>query len=181
MPKGLRFGKLQRFVFVVVLVSIVVGPSTGFGRPVSQTPFTVSQPDGTPILLYGRGDEVASWMEDQNGFAVCQVDKTYYYAALNSEGRFTATEFVAGKVDPAAVGLKPNVLPNLDAIRLARQARWAKVIGTAKVPTSGTVKMLIIPIRFSNHKSRNLPTKAAWIGLNRQPPTLPSWGTACRG
>jgi M6 family metalloprotease-like protein len=162
---SLRFGDFRRLVFGVVLGLIVVGPSTGFGRPVSQTPFTVSQPDGTTILLYGRGDEVASWMEDQNGFAVCQVDKTYYYATLNSEGRFAATEFVAGKVNPAAVGLRPNIHPNLDAIRLARQARWVKVIGAAKVPTSGTVKMLIIPIRFSNHKSRNLPTKAAWETL----------------
>ncbi len=148
------------FCCVTILAVAMMAPSSD-ARPVSREPIEVQQPDGTSLVLRAVGDEAISWFEDQNGYTILLVGETYEYAARGADGALTPTGIAAGSVDPKTVGLTPHILPTYEVIRAAR----AKFKIHPKTASTGTLKMLVLPIRFTNHVSRKLPTKADWEAL----------------
>jgi M6 family metalloprotease-like protein len=89
--------------------------------------FTFRQPDGTQVQLRGWGDQSYAVFESLDGYTVVQDAATgYYQYATLSDDR---TELIpvgalAGRVDPAALGLQKGLRVNREAARmLALSAR----------------------------------------------------------
>ena len=140
---------------------VLLAAGTVFGRSTSSEPFTAVQPDGTQIVLRGVGDEAASWYEDQNGYSVVLSGNNYQYATLGADGSLAPTGLMVGSVDPSQLGLARHLTPSSQFLATARKSFGIQ----AKVTTTGTVKMLVVPIKWSNHATRVLPTQADWNAL----------------
>ena len=120
-----------------------------------------SQPDGTKIKLYVRGDEYNHWYEDERGFtAVYGSDKrTFVYAILDAAGQLAPTKALVGSVDPVALGFKKGVKPSPE-VMLANRLKTippnlltknGESVFLPMTASSGTVKNLVILCKFSDH------------------------------
>ncbi|MEM7222104.1 MAG: M6 family metalloprotease domain-containing protein [Pseudomonadota bacterium] len=122
------------------------------------------QPDGTEIVIYLRGNEGFSWEEDANGFTVVRDNGRYVYARQAANGRLVSTPWQVGKVNPVTRGLRPRELPSRAVIDAQRaqglgEAESAQVQGMPSFGPSGAIPNLVVPIRFSNHTGRTLPSQ----------------------
>ena len=123
------------------------------------------QPDGTEIIIYLRGNEKFNWEEDANGYTVMRKDGRYVYAKQGTSGDLEATDLEVGKASPSDHGLFKRALPDEDTINWKRanapggSATGAPEPQAASAPI-GVIPNLVIPIRFSNHGGRTLPSQS---------------------
>lgn len=76
---------------------------------VSNVPQTLVQPNGDTLHCFASGDEFYHYLHDANGYTIVQNPATGYFVYGKREnGKVVPTEFVAGTVNPAEVGLVPN-------------------------------------------------------------------------
>lgn len=135
------------------------------------------------IQLFGRGDDDFNWQEDTKGFTVVEVDDAatsgnlngkrprYMYATVD-----TATDTLApsahevGKVNPAAVGLQKRALPthrgrghhedNLTSKgQNGKHRQQRRTARARRQAPSGSIRNLVVMVRFAGHATRPLPTK----------------------
>ncbi|MBM84059.1 MAG: hypothetical protein CMJ78_26195 [Planctomycetaceae bacterium] len=109
------------------------------------------QPNGTSIKLRCFG----SIYETLDGYLVSPKGPSYVYAKRLSGGRLSATNLMVG-VDATATG---NILPRYE--RLPMQAPDPTSTERPKrrtKPLVGTYNVLVLRLRFSDHKDRNVPT-----------------------
>ena len=140
--------------------ALPVSPSLR-GMTASPHNFREVQPDGTPIELNIRGGVEFHWLEDSEGYTVVQEGRKFVYAQLDKAGRLAPTALQVGQKDPSTAGLRPRTLPRSEV----RQQMWAERLAAAPVPTPptavppvGTVKNVVILMRFANHTGRTLPS-----------------------
>jgi len=143
--------------------------------------FTVHQ-NGKAIRLYLKGNAFQHWTEDRDGYLVVKSWEDFFYASHKaSNGSLLPSKFKIGHHDP-------NVLPSLD-----RSLRPGKKIPGPKnghaereseihmpqrrleVSTTGSLKNLVIPIRFSDHVDRLLPSREDIELLWNAPGGHPTW------
>ena len=87
-------------------------------------PMTLTQPDGTVLHCFASGDEFFNYLHDENGFTIMQHPQTGFYVYADKRGgQLVATEFVAGRVDPASKNLKPFNLISPEEW-MARRKAW---------------------------------------------------------
>jgi len=135
-----------------------------FGVPASPHSYEVRQPDGTVITLFIRGDEHFHWEEDAAGFTVvARDDGAYVYAILGVKGELAPSGLRVGIDRPELAGITPHLLPAPQV----RQKLIRAIGGPVRrgpdpqqglPPGTGTVKNVVILMRFSNHLSRPLPS-----------------------
>ena len=117
-------------------------------------PTTVNQPDGTVLHCYASGDEFFNYLHDENGFTIMQHPQTGFYVyADKQDNKLVATDFVAGRVDPASKNLSPFNLISPEewmARRNAWQEREKRDINRDALPNHGTLNNISIFIRFSD-------------------------------
>ena len=115
---------------------------------------TVTQPDGSLLQCFASGDEFFNYLHDSNGYTIIKHPKTGYYVyAEIKNGQLTATEFVAGRHNPASKGLKPNALISPEEWLARRKAWEVPDTGPKKRdynPNHGTLNNISIFIRFSD-------------------------------
>ena len=117
-------------------------------------PMTLTQPDGTILHCFASGDEFFNYLHDSNGYTIIQHPVTGYYVyADKKDGKLVATDFVAGKYDPATKHLTPYNLISPEEWRAKRKA-WAVPDIHPKnrdfTPNHGTLNNISIFIRFSD-------------------------------
>jgi len=134
--------------------------------PAAPFPYTETQPDGTEITLHTRGDEHYNWIEDHNGYTVVRENGWFEYAERGPSGHLNPNGMIVGRDNPQALGLQKHVLPSA-AVRAVSIRRINGVstsegvsAGPQGVAPSGTVKNLVVMVRFSDHVGRSLPTAA---------------------
>lgn len=115
---------------------------------------TITQPDGSILQCFASGDEFFNYLHDSNGYTIIQHPKTGFYVyAENRNGKLMATEFVAGRQDPASKGLQPFALISPEEW-LARRRAWdvpdPRPQNRAYNPNHGTLNNIAIFIRFSD-------------------------------
>lgn len=99
--------KLSLIVFFVLIfntLNIISAPLKNIER-------IMVQPNGDTLVCYASGDEFYNRLHDINGFTIVQNEEGYFvYADKNADNQVIATEYIAGKVDPASVGLQPGIM-----------------------------------------------------------------------
>ena len=124
--------------------------------PVRYMPVVRVQPNGDTLRCYVSGDEFFHRLHDGEGYTIVQNPATgeYVYAAL-SDGLLQPTEYVAGHVNPASVGLTPGLVPSSSELRRL-QTLWdvPEKYRPATAKTSGanhgTINNIVIFIRFAD-------------------------------
>ena len=162
-----------------------LSPICQLGRANQSSPFPVEvkQPDGTEIVLYMRGTEQYNWYEYVP--EVRQIDKSalrsaravelsgtrgytvvknnagqYVFAQLNAAGDLSPTDQVVGRQEPPA-SLPRRVLPDQARIDAGIAQRMPPMrSGGLRASSVGDVQNLVVLMRFSNHKTRVLPSAA---------------------
>ncbi|MBP5190822.1 MAG: M6 family metalloprotease domain-containing protein [Bacteroidales bacterium] len=165
--------KRLSILMLVALLASTVG--TLSAAPIFNAPAVRIQPNGDTLHCLLSGDEYYHRLHDANGFTIVQNPRTgfWVYAAKSGERRaesgerwdVVATDYVVGSVDPASVGLKPNVGVDSET--------WHKLQKRFDVPEQyqhtptktsgrnhGTLNNIVIFVRFSdeNEISTSLST-----------------------
>ena len=138
--------------------------------PARLLPITVTQPDGTMLTFYVRGDEMSHWLQTDDEVLLMQGDDgAYYYAITNADGlpccsgmlahnadeRTEAEQaFVSENQGKASLGVE-NVVEKSKVARrqmglLAPATRAASLDNIRGKKTTGKMKALVILVEFSD-------------------------------
>lgn len=118
-------------------------------------PYELIQPNGDTLHCFATGDEFYHYLHDADGFTIIQDSETGYFVYARAvEGKLISTSHIAGKTDPAAVGLVPfaNITP--EEWQSRREAFLSAIpsktkSGNPSKANQGTMNNLVIFIRFS--------------------------------
>ena len=146
-------------LFILVLMMAAYGC---FAAPVWNAPAFRVQPNGDTLHCLLSGDEFYHRLHDANGYTIIQNPRTGYWVyadiARTGEERWNvvATDYVAGHVNPASVGLTPNIVVDrttwgelqhrYDVPKGNEHSSGAKTSGR----NHGTLNNIVIFIRFSD-------------------------------
>lgn len=146
----------QTLVRVLIIVAALLWVSTqvALAAPLIFVPVTVTQPDGQVLHLFASGDEYYNWLHDAKGYTIIQDPKTGYYVFADLvEDVLVPTQYTVGSVNPAAVGLTPNLNISPEKMETIRQAQLAELDSSAynasDAPKTGTITNLVVFVRFS--------------------------------
>ncbi|NNE06783.1 MAG: M6 family metalloprotease domain-containing protein [Xanthomonadales bacterium] len=153
-------GRVRSLFTVIFFTFSLLASGLAWGIPAYPGAVIESQPDGTQLELRIRGDEHFNWMEDANGYTVVREGGWYHYATLDGNGNLVSSGLVVGQADPAAAGLSPRTLPAPSVQSQSALAVPASQDVTVDVLPLGTVKNLVILVRFSDHTGRTQPSEA---------------------
>ena len=141
---------MKRIILLLVACFSLIGAHAAYLRNV---PKTLTQPDGTVLHCFASGDEFFNYLHDANGFTIMQHPQTGFYVyADKRDGKLVATEFVAGRVDPASKNLRPFNLISPQEWMAKRQA-WEVHDEHSQNRDNinhGTLNNISIFIRFSD-------------------------------
>ncbi|MDR1878779.1 MAG: M6 family metalloprotease domain-containing protein [Bacteroidales bacterium] len=151
----MRTGK--KVIFVLVLLFSFSSIYAAYLRNVPQR---LLQPDGSVLHCFASGDEFHNWLHDSAGYTIIQdVQTGYYVYAMQSGGELVASEYIAGRISPVAVGLTPNV--NLS--KQALEAKYDRIKQELTYPDNrqhkanakneGVINNLVVFIRFADEDS----------------------------
>lgn len=126
-----------------------------------QTP----QPDGTVIPTKVYGDEFVGWMEHR-GYTIIRDPTTHFfcYAQLQG-GDLVASGKVAGRDDPATVGVKPGLRPSRESI--LGTSRAERKLRGVRTDEPG----------WGHWAPTDLAKQSRGVGVNRAPPAETTTGT----
>ena len=147
-----------------LLIGIMVPVKSAQAVPANPEPFTITQPDGTEITAYVRGDEWLHWTETDEGYTVLlDADGWWVYAQQAADGSLGVSldginpRLIAGVDDPNGLPQhlhEPYFNPREEKIAELTQSDAISLDGisldspylkfTTPQPT------LIIPLRFTN-------------------------------
>lgn len=160
-PKAV--GKAVSILFCAILALFAHG---AIAINASPHPVQVTQPDGTRISLRIHGNAGFNWKEDSNGYTVLRdKNRRYFYARRAANGHLVVTPHEVGKANPRALGLEKRVLPSAAVIAQLRANGPGGTVNDGQQSIQqtaplGTVKNLVIAIKFSNHGARPVPSEA---------------------
>jgi M6 family metalloprotease-like protein len=167
---------------VTTLVAVQANEASPF-------PIEVRQPDGTPIRLFLRGNEKLSWYEYvpeavnmQMGPVLTQADMAMastpgYTVVRDEDGRYVYATLDAGAWAPTAQMVGRDAPPETRRImppppmleQMMSQRLPEMRIPSGRTSASGTVRNLVILMRFADHVDRPLPTPADYDVLFNAP------------
>ncbi len=164
--------KIRRLFVIGMIFALAIGFESK-AAPVFNAPAVRVQPNGDTLRCLLTGDEYYHRLHDEAGYTIVQNPRTGWWVyATKSEVRRTengerwdvvATDYVAGRVDPASVGLTPNV--GVDRTTwLERQKRFDvpqqyQPKGAAKTSgrNHGVMNNVVIFVRFSDDTEISTP------------------------
>ncbi len=144
--------------FIVIILAIQSPVQAAW---LTNVPQKLKQPNGTILNCYATGDEFHNWLHDANNFTIL-VDPAsgYYVYAAKSGTKLVPTSFVAGTVDPAAVGLQAGVNLEPEEVQQLSETRFKvpNLKGATGASTTGELNNIVIFIRFSDQTEYTTPT-----------------------
>ncbi|MHC4660708.1 MAG: M6 family metalloprotease domain-containing protein [Planctomycetota bacterium] len=117
--------------------------SSALAGPAPLGPVVLHQPDGTKISARILGDERFLVVETLEGYTIARHDKTgeWRFAVRGSDGRLSASPYVAGKSSPEQLGLSKHIRPSADVIErqiASRRKHETKPVARGKTGTAPT-------------------------------------------
>ncbi len=142
-----------------ILLFLIVLTINLFGAYLTDIPQTLTQPDGTILNCFASGDEFHNWLHDTDNYTIMVHPQTGFYVyAIQAGDEIIPSEFVAGTVDPAAVGLQPGA--NAKPANFERRVQEFEQIlqsTRGRVSTIGEINNLVIFIRFADQEEFTEP------------------------
>ncbi len=124
--------------------------------PVRYMPVVRVQPNGDTLHCYVSGDEFFHRLHDGEGYTIMLNPETgeYVYATLR-DGLLQPTEYLPGMVNPASVGLVPDLVPSEAELRRLHQLwdvpeKYRPVSSKTSGANHGELNNIVIFIRFAN-------------------------------
>ncbi|HQT94646.1 MAG: hypothetical protein B7Z68_01175 [Acidobacteria bacterium 21-70-11] len=169
----------RRGLFSAIAV-VALAAVAALAAPLRNVPQTLTQPDGTVVHLFATGDEYYNRLHDANGFTVVRdPDTGYLVYAMKIDGRLQPTGFVAGKDDPAAAGLTPDLMPDPRTLPspdqefpITQHHARVRTMGLANAPAFSAVNNLVVFISFADEPNpgfQSLPTYTTWFDSTASP------------
>ena len=95
----------------LLFIAIVFGAlQCAMAAPLKNMEVRLTQPDGQVIHCFASGDEYYNYLHDANGYTIVKgADGFYCYAVYDNQGQVVPSAYRVGSVEPAKVGLQPNV------------------------------------------------------------------------
>lgn len=148
---------------VVVLTAVTMQAARALS-----VPFMAAQPDGTQVEITLYGDEYMSWQTTSDGILVVEKDKGYYVAAIDSDGRLTATTLLAHQPMMRSSQEQQLCLAQQErrglffekAGKTMQANRRAKVTNNKYFPHKDSPKCLVILANFSDNSFTSADPKA---------------------
>lgn len=112
------------YLLIILFVCCV---SVSFAAYVVKLPVTLTQPDGSVISCFASGDEFYNWLHDDNGYVIISNQEGYYCYAVLQNNNIVASQYRVNTVNPAAVGLTPNISISAEAKIARKNAMWKDV------------------------------------------------------
>lgn len=136
------------FLFLLLIMFLLPGLQAA---PVRNQPVTLRQPDGSLISCLASGDEYFNYWHDESEFTIIQspVDGYFYYAERSAQG-IVPSSYRVDSVDPAAVGLEPQVKISREEYQARRDLREQNAREGSRAPHFGTLINLTVYIRFND-------------------------------
>lgn len=153
----------------IVILSFLLISAICSAAPVFNAPAIRIQPNGDTLHCLISGDEYYHRLHDANGYTIVQNPQTGYwvYADTVHKGRdrwdVVATKHVVGTVNPAQVGLHPNIGIDRETWMEKQHyydipAGYAASSGPKTSGTNhGTLNNIVIFIRFSDETEISTP------------------------
>ena len=114
-------------------------------------PVAVVQPGGDTLHCFASGDEYYNWLHDANGYTILRNSQTGYYEYATLKGSsVVCTGAIAGRVNPASLGIARYAIAPPGEREQLRSRALARVSGTAVSPTTGTINNIVVFVRFSD-------------------------------
>ena len=146
----------QFFSFILLLFVLLLGANAAYLQNVPQT---LVQPNGDTLHCFATGDEFYHYLHDAEGFTIVKNPATGFFVYAKSEdGKVVPTDYIAGRVNPAAVGLTPRARISQSEWQLRRERMETpmKALPAGHEPARdvemnhGTINNLVIFIRFAD-------------------------------
>lgn len=95
--KKFSLGKLTAAIFIISLLAVFTALSA-YAVTADPFPQTVTQPDGTSIIITGHGDEYFNWVESEDGYIIKYNNSSsdWRYAYIDEAGSLAAGAEVVG-------------------------------------------------------------------------------------
>jgi len=110
------------------------------------------QPDGSKIMLKGRGDRTVNWFETKEGFTVVRDSKgNFVYAGLDADEQLVPTEFKVGRDEASMEQPIKHLVFSKQQIQTQREKYYnypQSKANPSPFPSSGTNNVLVILVDF---------------------------------
>lgn len=155
----------------IILLALMVVGMAGMAKAayLENVPQTLVQPNGDTLHCFATGDEFYHYLHDAQGFTIVQNPQTGYfvYAAVQG-GKLVPTQYVAGKVNPAAVGLAPHARISQEEFQQKRARLMANIPACPKVSRDGETNHGIINnIVVFIHLAGDAPFNSTYSAVNQ--------------
>ena len=118
---------------------------------IRNVPVKVVQPGGDTLRCFASGDEHYNWLHDAQGYTIMRNTHTGYYEYVTlQEQTLVCTGAIAGRTDPASLGIPKYAIASPQVRESIRSQALAKKTSTTAAPTKGTFQNLVVFIRFSD-------------------------------
>ena len=121
---------------ILLLITFILMAVHIHAVKINPIPFSVTQSDGTTIMIKGYGDENFHWYTTVDGAIVDQVGQNYYIANIDDNGNITASRQLAHEKNIRNI-LEKKIISNQDKELFYNHAKinivTGKQIGRAHV------------------------------------------------
>ncbi len=133
---------LGLFVFLIISLALQA-------NPVTNEPFSFTQPDGSKIEAFVSGDEFYRRVHDERGYTILLHPETGYAVyAVPEVNSIKASNYIVGKIDPGTIGIEPNLILNEQKSEAELVAQGFNVNRTRST-TIGSFNNIVIFVKFS--------------------------------
>ncbi|MCB5270346.1 MAG: M6 family metalloprotease domain-containing protein [Candidatus Cloacimonetes bacterium] len=137
---------MRTALFVTLLLLCFVPISANL---VENQPTEYIQPNGAKLSLLVSGDEYYHRVHDEKGYTILLHPETGYAVYAVPDGRsIAASDYVVGTVDPAALGIQPNLFLYDESIKERFQEQLRNVNNGNRGSPTGTLNNIVAFVRF---------------------------------
>ena len=142
---------MKRIITLLVSCFCIINVYAAYLRNI---PMTLTQPDGTVLECFASGDEYFNYLHDEKGYTIMRNPRTGFWVYADKQGGvLVATDFVAGRVDPASKSLQPyNIISPQEWTerRNAWREKEKHIVNRDVIPNHGLLNNISIFIRFND-------------------------------
>ncbi|MCL1849842.1 MAG: hypothetical protein FWF70_00265, partial [Bacteroidetes bacterium] len=85
---------------IIFLTFLLISTSILYAVPANPDPVIITQPDGTTLTVFVRGDERINWYESMDGYTLLHNKAGYLsYAQLDETGNLQSSDYIATDVE----------------------------------------------------------------------------------